>query len=328
MIMKLVNILNQLTELDKKWYQEKKKFFKMEPLYDSKNDFIYVNWGSYETDFYDENTGQTHRIEVPHRELEVYDITLLEYCWNSYFDGSLASMNLDYDEDGPIEIHNLPADVEPIKDDVLKYLEYLFRDKPAPSLKVRALRKVLKKINTALNLQDKSDEFNILNNNIYKGIKQAIYSQHGNSFELNDLTTIKAEVKSKPLTKTLNLPFYSFEYINAGKNPESIKDVYDGLKNANLIAINTSLPIFKKVFTNKEITEKIVWSGLISELAYFIKFIHNINQSVKDTSKKHWEIASQCFVLEGNISVTAQQLHDAKRPKTFQKIEGIALNFE
>mgnify|MGYP001451365090 CR=1 FL=1 len=325
-----MDFIKKLTELDDTWFQEKKKFFKMEPHYDSKNDFIFVNWGTYETEFNDENTGETHKIEEYVDQHHVYNITFFAYCWNSHFDGSLASNNLDYDEDGPIEIHKLPADVEPIKDQILAYLEDLFKDVTQVEVKVNALSKIYQEIKHSLNLDKSSNEYSSLKRQLLRWIQRAIYKRYKNLADLKKLIGKPEQIsKDESTVKTKKTYFQSFEYINAGTKPECIKDVMEALKSTSLISDSTTLPAFRKVFTNKEITEKIVWTGRISELAHFIKFIHNKNKAVKNTSKKHWEIASQCFVLEGNISVTAQQLHDAKKPlKTFQRIEGIASNFE
>ncbi len=120
----------------------------------------------------------------------------------------------------------------------------------------------------------------------------------------------------------------SFEYINLSTNPEALTDVYNALKKNNFIDEDTSLINFKKVFSGKEVSTPITWIGNIGELSYFIKYACNTKKKMKPTNRRHWEIAVHCFIRPDTKRFETSQLHDAKKPSTFSKIEVIVNNFE
>lgn len=116
----------------------------------------------------------------------------------------------------------------------------------------------------------------------------------------------------KPKTKEGVL---SFVYVHLDDNPEAITDLFNSLKDvAGLIDSQTRLVDFKKVFSGKEITNPIVWTGTPTELYYFIKYIHNLQKSVGDASKKQWAIACHCFKGENNVSFDKAKLKSLKNP--------------
>lgn len=93
----------------------------------------------------------------------------------------------------------------------------------------------------------------------------------------------------------------SFTYKQYDTNPDKLTDTCDSLKKNNFIAQDTNLANFKKVFSGKEVTTPIVWTGNPSEFAYFIKLIHNTYKYVEDLKQKQWKVALLCFVdSEGN----------------------------
>ena len=115
----------------------------------------------------------------------------------------------------------------------------------------------------------------------------------------------------------------SFEYKNYEINAIAITDLFNAMKQKGLIEQNTTLTKFRIIFTGKKISSPIVWLGELGELAYFIKIIHNIDKTVKDTGRKHWEIGSTSFCLN-NSTINKKQLHDAKKPSSWKSIEKIA----
>jgi hypothetical protein len=96
-------------------------------------------------------------------------------------------------------------------------------------------------------------------------------------------------------------PIYSFTYKQLVNNPDKLNDLWDSLKYFGFIAKNTTSPNFKKVFSGKEITNPVVWTGNLSEFAYFITLIYNTHKLVKDLKQKQWQVARKCFVkADGN----------------------------
>lgn len=119
----------------------------------------------------------------------------------------------------------------------------------------------------------------------------------------------------------------SFTYNKLTKQPDCINDLYDSLKSNNFIADDSSKTDFKKIFSDKEITKPVVWTGTISDLHYFVKLIHNINKSVVDLKQHQWEVACKCFVRPDGSQFDRQQLKEQKKPKsTSALLEKIASN--
>jgi len=90
----------------------------------------------------------------------------------------------------------------------------------------------------------------------------------------------------------------SFTYINFYKNSDKLTDLCDSLRKSGFIHANTKTVNFKKVFSGKEITTPIIWTGNPSEFSHFIKLIHNIHELVGNLKQKQWKVAVQCFIKE------------------------------
>lgn len=150
---------------------------------------------------------------------------------------------------------------------------------------------------------------------------------------LTEIQTIEIEATEKPVRKQAPPPtinsFHSFTYKQINTNPEKVSDLCSSLKFNNLISQDTTVPNFKRVFTNSEIKTPVVWTGTISELFYFIKLIHNDLQLVENLKQKQWEVTCQCFVdAEGN-PFDRSKFRSQKKPKlTAAKIEKSVSNLK
>jgi macrodomain Ter protein organizer (MatP/YcbG family) len=150
---------------------------------------------------------------------------------------------------------------------------------------------------------------------------------------LTEIQTIEIEATEKPVRKQTPPPavnsFHSFTYKQINTNPEKVSDLCSSLKFNNLISQDTTVPNFKRVFTNSEIKTPVVWTGTISELFYFIKLIHNDLQLVENLKQKQWEVTCQCFVdAEGN-PFDRSKFRSQKKPKlTAAKIEKSVSNLK
>jgi hypothetical protein len=69
---------------------------------------------------------------------------------------------------------------------------------------------------------------------------------------------------------------------------------------------------FRSVFNGKQIEQKIIWTGNISELAHFIKTLHNTEKKVQDTKQKQWEITINCFEMADGTELTKDKLRGQK----------------
>jgi len=131
--------------------------------------------------------------------------------------------------------------------------------------------------------------------------------------------------EAPPLTDAVSSPdiprpretiYSSFTYIHLAIQPGYINDLFDILKSNGFIPKNSSLPDFKRIFSGESVHNPVIWTGNISELHYFIKLIHNINQSVENLKQRHWEVACKCFINPDGTCFDRARLKDQKKPKT------------
>jgi hypothetical protein len=128
----------------------------------------------------------------------------------------------------------------------------------------------------------------------------------------------KANLKEKPIQ------FYSFFYKQYNTNPDKLQDLWVSLKHNNFIHPDTHLSSFKKIFSGTEINTPITWTGLPSDLYYFIKRIHTDLKLVEYLKLKIWEVTVICFVDENGQPFQRNQFRSLKRPNlTGDKIDNI-----
>ena len=128
---------------------------------------------------------------------------------------------------------------------------------------------------------------------------------------------IEAKPESKPKAKQSRSTHFihSFDYQQFDTAPDKLTDVWDGLKKNELISNHTTLSNFRKVFSGKEITAPIQWTGNPSELAYFIKLIHNEHKLITNLKQKQWEVTCKCFVTDEGKQFDRSQFRTLPRPK-------------
>ena len=149
---------------------------------------------------------------------------------------------------------------------------------------------------------------------------QLLFEPVPNTHYLKEITVI--EIEEKPVKSTEKQPkpqdvvLTSFTYKQLATNPDNLTNLHDSLKHKHFIAQNTSLTNFKRVFSGKEVTTPIEWTGNISELYYFIKLIHTEHKYVDDLKQKQWEVTCLCFVQEGGESFDRTKFRGQKRPNT------------
>jgi len=143
------------------------------------------------------------------------------------------------------------------------------------------------------------------------------------NIELNHPTqdlnqTGKINSKNKPYSP---IKAKSFTYIELNSGLENVTALQNELIKLKLINSNTELKHFRKIFSGKEIEQKISWLGNISELAHFIKTLHNTAKKVQDTKQKQWEITINCFEMFDGTVLTNQKLKQQKTPASAPIIE-------
>lgn len=148
-------------------------------------------------------------------------------------------------------------------------------------------------------------------------IREAINFLNEQAFEYGFGTkeeTTPPPIKTKPSA-------LSFKYINHTTGSQNLTDLMNSLKRSALIHKDTSLANFRSVFSEREVEQKIIWTGNISELAHFIKTLHNTAKKVHDTKQKQWEITTNCFELADGTELTKDKLRTQKAPARAAIIE-------
>jgi len=148
-------------------------------------------------------------------------------------------------------------------------------------------------------------------------IREAINFLNEQAFEYGFGTkeeTTPTPIKTKPSA-------LSFKYINHSTGSQNLTDLMNSLKRSALIHKDTSLANFRSVFSEREVEQKIIWTGNISELAHFIKTLHNTAKKVHDTKQKQWEITINCFELADGTELTKDKLRTQKAPARASIIE-------
>lgn len=120
--------------------------------------------------------------------------------------------------------------------------------------------------------------------------------------------------KPKPKTTDKSIQFNSFTYKQYNTNPDKLGDLWDSLKLNKFISADTPLATFKKVFSGTEINTPVIWTGLLSDLYYFVKRIHTDLKLVEYLKQKIWEVTIICFVDENGEPFQRNQFRSLKRP--------------
>lgn len=148
---------------------------------------------------------------------------------------------------------------------------------------------------------------------LYKKTVEAIYHE----FKMG-LVGYEDTPKVKPSKKANTR---SFLYKNLSIGAENLTDLLKSLKKHHFVAEDTPLPNFRAVFSEKEISETILWTGNLSELAHFIKTLHNTAKKVEDTKQKQWEITINCFQMADGTVLSKDKLRAQKEPARAAIIE-------
>ncbi|ARV08247.1 hypothetical protein BTO05_00810 [Winogradskyella sp. PC-19] len=130
----------------------------------------------------------------------------------------------------------------------------------------------------------------------------------------------KQQVIEKPKPKTKS-KHHSFTYKKWQFESTNLTYLKESLIDKKLIASDTELKHFRKVFSGEEIEKPIVWTGNISELSYFIKQLHNELKLVEDLKQQQWAVTINCFIQENGEQYNRTKLRTQKVPATSKNID-------
>ena len=104
--------------------------------------------------------------------------------------------------------------------------------------------------------------------------------------------------------------------------PKRLKYLFDQHFVVNrLISSQTEFETFKTLFQAKHLENKINWTGEKSTLYYFIRHLVN-SKLIKNPNNKHWSIASEFFLLKGEL-LTPKDFLNQKETKNIKKRKNI-----
>ncbi|MCP1384057.1 hypothetical protein [Runella salmonicolor] len=108
---------------------------------------------------------------------------------------------------------------------------------------------------------------------------------------------------------------YGFYIDNNSKSISIIDSIWNALKSENLIHNRTKFSIFRKVFNQGIIKEKIDWLGDINQLYYFVKLLTENTEYNNTSNKNKWQITVDCFKVRGK-TIEINQLQRTKNPSS------------
>jgi hypothetical protein len=171
--------------------------------------------------------------------------------------------------------------------------------------------------------------FDPLSNSAISEPKLIINIEHFNNI-INFLKPLIVDIKKesiKPKEKPKS-KHQSFTYINNIKGQSNLTSLKDSLIRKKLIASDTDLKDFRKVFGGEAIEKPIVWTGNISELSYFIKQLHNVLRYVEDLKQQQWAVTINCFIQEDGELYNRKKLRTQKIPTTSKNIDKALKNLK
>ena len=139
------------------------------------------------------------------------------------------------------------------------------------------------------------------------------------------ISNLNSNILDQPSIKKLKSKYNSFTYINNLTGQSNLTALKESLIRRKLIASDTDLKDFRKVFSGEAIDNPIVWTGNISELSYFIKQLHNNLKYVENVKQEIWAVTINCFIKENGEQYNRTKLRTQKVPTTSKNIDS-ALN--
>jgi hypothetical protein len=115
---------------------------------------------------------------------------------------------------------------------------------------------------------------------------------------------------------------YSLMLRDYNKKHNSLLDLKNSLIDKGFISKDTKLGVFKKIFSGKEISTRVVWIATPTDLGYFIKQLNNL-ELIKDMKQDHWIAVVNCFVDKNGNSFKRETLHASKTPAKKKKIDSV-----
>jgi len=107
----------------------------------------------------------------------------------------------------------------------------------------------------------------------------------------------ESEITEESVRKTKRKPNPNSFTLSSGQNRiRRIKKLYDFLVDKDFICKSTKITDFRAIFNNEIPETKIIWTGSLSELAYFIKLLHMHYKLIEKIYPSVWQVVDSIFV--------------------------------
>lgn len=117
----------------------------------------------------------------------------------------------------------------------------------------------------------------------------------------------------------------SYTYKNNQKNYSAVIDLLDSLQKNKFISLDTDKKVFRKIFENSNPQKPIIWTGSLSELAHFVKLLHNEYESINSLGNNIWKVTAKLFVNREGKPFEWQRFKGQKKPAKANLLEKAAL---
>jgi hypothetical protein len=135
---------------------------------------------------------------------------------------------------------------------------------------------------------------------------------------------LPADISSDDTLKSVKSIPLAFDYKQNATNTDAIVNLLVNLKKNKFVAQDTDIKNFRKIFNNTKPEKPIVWSGNISELAYFVKIIHNEFKLITDLKKDIWKVTAMLFIDEKGNQFPFAKFRGQKTPAKAEFLENAA----
>lgn len=119
----------------------------------------------------------------------------------------------------------------------------------------------------------------------------------------------------------------SLTLIDFNAKSDALSNLFNLLKEHNIIAKENLLASMKWIFSGKEVASPVIWSGTESELYYFIYLIHDKYKLIKPISRNYWKVVCKCFIKTDGTQFNATTLKEAGKPSNSANIIEKAIGF-
>jgi hypothetical protein len=123
----------------------------------------------------------------------------------------------------------------------------------------------------------------------------------------------KNKSKSLDAKSSFSIP-NSFRYKYHKSNLSALTDLMYSLVKSGYIDPETDLKDFRRIFNNSVPKSKIIWKRKISELKFFIDYLHRKQQSIDDLKVYIWQVTVKCFVDKNGNSFDSNRFKGLKKP--------------